>query len=72
MNDGAPAFPSTDLVAGDERGMSLRDYFAAHALIGEYIREAAGIATECGPYSGRAANAYAQAEAMIARKTGQT
>lgn len=34
--DGGPAFPTTDtIVHVGDKGMSLRDYFAAQALIGQ-------------------------------------
>jgi hypothetical protein len=70
MNDGGPAFPIEGRsVDGNDyaihHGMSLRDFFAAAALIGEMMREATGKTNECGPYSGRAWNAYATADAML-------
>ena len=76
-DDGA-AFPSTRRrerqmfeCVNPINGMSLRDYFASIAMLGEMIRESAGKANECGPYSGRAWNAYNQADAMLKERDSQ-
>jgi len=42
INDGGPAFPVADTIHWDgHNGMTLRDYFAAHALITKLRKERA-------------------------------
>lgn len=71
INTGGPAFPtdeaSQNLVAGVHfEGMTIRDYFAAKALVGFLVDKPNA---DRWP-EGYAANAYMQADAMIhARKT---
>ena len=69
-NTGGPAFPQADPVAnefnnkyGTDRGMTLRDYFAAKAMQGAII----GCASrgEVGLYSDWAGFAYEMADAML-------
>lgn len=76
INDGGPAFPVIWQNAGPDLGMSLRDYFAAQALVGigtwspmgqpdgTPIRHPVSL---CNPatQADRAAWAYAQADAML-------
>lgn len=63
--DGGPAFPSVDLIAGDERGMTIRDYFAAQALNG-FLAANARFADNDSPDSHAfAVAAYRVADAMI-------
>ena len=80
--DGGAAFPQPGVIHFDRErqmfecvnpinGMSLRDYFASITMLGEMIRESAGKANECGPYSGRAWNAYNQADAMLKERDSQ-
>jgi len=37
--DGGPAFPLSTLYSSEQSGMTLRDYFAAQALVGLLIRD---------------------------------
>ena len=67
INDGGPAFPANHLhLPPDEHGMTLRDYFAAQALM--------GLMASRNPNSPRfhpsddAAYVYAVADAMIAAR----
>jgi len=75
-NDGGPAFPSSnDIVIGDvgtsgHSGMSLRDYFAAKAMVGHLANPSTtnhpsftrdGLAAEC----------YQMADAMLAACEGK-
>ena len=63
-NDGGPAFPVTDLGVHGHGGMSLRDWFAGKALVGEIMyqglegRETAHIA----------GMVYEMADAMLAAR----
>ena len=70
QNDGGPAFPSEepsfverDDILGYNRGMSLRDYFAAKAVQG-LLAQSCGTALESDPSRG-AQYAYAIADAML-------
>lgn len=74
-NDGGAAFPREDYQSHDapgQRGMTLRDYFAGHAL--------AGLCAAMRDYSPSrlihetttADDAYALADAMIARREQQS
>ena len=65
-NSGGPAFPVLDYITPDRmafsaQGMTLRDYFAAKALIG--WRESSGTT-----YAQDAEAAYAMADAMLAER----
>lgn len=58
--DGGPAFP--DICAGANRsGMTLRDYFAAHAMA----------FCSAGTPEARARQAYEMADAMLAAREGK-
>jgi hypothetical protein len=70
VHDGGPAFPSVDIdddgnkVAwSQERGMTLRDYFAAAAISGLIQRHRADVA-----WADVAPAAYKIADAMIAHR----
>ena len=79
MDDGGPVFPHLTYsdIAGvptvtnlDRPGMSLRDWFAGQALIGQVIRqELAWVAASSGPgclvETVMARRAYNQADAML-------
>lgn len=86
-DDGGPAFPASipivhnddqgkDYLHYEEAGMSLRDYFAAHAPISEPVAEAAALITgeqktkRYGDVYCRllAEHAYRYADAMIAER----
>lgn len=64
--DGGPAFPSTDYCdekpIGSSGGMSLRDYFAAHAIIGCGRWPGVGVGQD---FTHAAAFAYSIADAML-------
>ncbi len=66
INDGGPAFP-----IGDQSlhplmiGMSLRDYFAAHAMIALHCSDERGGAWEDSNADWCAKNAYKLADAML-------
>lgn len=74
-DEGGPAFPFR-LLPDDEStyfGMSLRDYFAAKALVGLYSMVATGAhgVSETDVEGGLAQQAYAMADAMLkARDAG--
>lgn len=62
VNDGGPAFPCpTDNEYGRDFGMSLRDYFAAQAMIGEI----GAIGLEESDEDEIAARCYTMADAML-------
>ena len=70
--DGGPAFPTTEYLDGSpvgiSGGLSLRDYFAAQALIGfftQYPREHGVAHTEAPKL---AADCYVMADAMLAER----
>jgi hypothetical protein len=69
-DDGGPAFPTPEGTYFAVRGMSLRDYFAAHAMAA-YIAESYAGARDTGhdgclwDLSDVAAFAFDQAEAML-------
>ena len=79
MNNGGPAFPkpcdecshdASDCYQVAQEGMSLRDWFAGQALIGQVIRqELAWVAASSGPgclvETVMARRAYDQADAML-------
>ncbi len=65
-DDGGPAFPVADLSKPQYPGMSLRDHFAGRC-IGAIITTATMQHTPAG-YDFAAAQAYAQADAMIVWK----
>ena len=61
MEDGGPAFPQNDVGGNNSNndvGMTLRDYFAAHALSGL-------VANRESPEAYVARTAYAYADAML-------
>lgn len=63
--DGGPAFPHTDSMdAATRLGMSLRDYFAAKAMVG-LMTMCAGKAQDLGGADDCARLAYEQADAML-------
>ena len=66
--DGGPAFPvETKYPTGSFKGMSLRDYFAAHAMI-SFMQPGQGV-IGVNMYEYRVAEqAYAIADAMIAER----
>jgi hypothetical protein len=75
MSTGGPAFPVPEvLTAGgqiktaDGAGMTLRDYFAAQALIGLLSKPATGNAVMQNPQQRLAEHAYSYADAMIAAR----
>lgn len=77
IKDGGPAFPTVaDGGCGPWPGMSLRDYFAAKALVAMFAMEAnPRVGTEVEPYNARfnamiAAQAYALADTMLAARKG--
>jgi hypothetical protein len=61
MNDGGPAFPEHSVHL--QKGMSLRDYFAAHALHNLRMNEPAY------EWAKLAEQAYKYADAMLAART---
>lgn len=67
IDDGGPAFPTPDFHLAHERGMSLRDYFAAAALTGLLAHERYGSESP----SKLADYAYDQADMMLARRGAQ-
>jgi hypothetical protein len=71
MKDGGPAFPvpaelCQDLTVQEQRGMTLRDYFAAKAMQGMLAND-----IECGPEQVPiiVASAYILADAMIQERS---
>jgi hypothetical protein len=71
MKDGGPAFPvpaelCQDLTVQEQRGMTLRDYFAAKAMQGMLAND-----IECGPEQVPiiVASAYVLADAMLAERS---
>lgn len=71
MKDGGPAFPAhPNGVAGDD-GMSLRDYFAAHALAGLMSCKFPGKG-ESGWQELVAWDAYSIADAMLTERAKAT
>lgn len=64
IDDGGPAFPTPDFHLAHERGMSLRDYFAAAALTGLLAHERYGSESP----NKLADYAYDQADMMLARR----
>lgn len=60
MDNGGPAFPATQPIAASERGMTLRDYFAAKAMQGILSHEG-----EWNPISRLADFSYEIADAML-------
>jgi hypothetical protein len=71
MKDGGPAFPvpaelCQDLTVQEQRGMTLRDYFAAKAMQGMLAND-----IECGPEQVPiiVASAYVMADAMLAERS---
>lgn len=79
-NDGGPAFPHhEDGLSGTSPGMTLRDYFAAHAMrpqvmfprsLWQAVRWALGLPymPSCFSEASAAASAYQQADAMLAAR----
>jgi len=73
-NDGCAAFPHGDIEIGPnvahwgERGMTLRDYFAAAALQG-YLASFAGLEIGSPQVAGIAESAYDYADAMLAERS---
>jgi hypothetical protein len=78
IKDGGPAFPREADEAPDQRGMSLRDYFAAKALVAEIMTTCSDATPESAEDAVRAArkagltitehlaqNAYTWADAML-------
>lgn len=75
-DDGGPAFPMVNEL-GDlhHPGMTLRDYFAGHALAGEMVASTAGCWRNDTPQEHlveRAKLLYRMAEAMIEARKGTT
>ena len=74
-NDGGPAFPLTPFYSNDvngydqvpEPGMTLRDYFAAHALAG--LMASRHTDEE---HTDRAMMAYAASDAMLAERSNES
>ena len=76
MKNGGPAFPSEDTMNGGESGMSLRDYFAAHALpaMVAIVNRSSTLHPDATPaevYAKAAEHAYAMADAMLAERAGE-
>ena len=70
-DDGGPAFPVLYGQTNGADGMTLRDWFAGHALAGECAAQETAI---CGTSAARelAVRCYAMADAMLAaRKDGR-
>lgn len=74
MNDGGPAFPKQPIyympdgtsIVSEQGGMSLRDYFAAKALVGlGGPSHLSNIDSRDIAYKGWAQNAYLVADAML-------
>lgn len=61
-DDGGPAFPMSSVDGYEQTGMTLRDWFAGHALAG-LCASASGIGI---PSDEMAGIAYSRADAMIA------
>lgn len=73
INDGGPAFPNTQDASkwgSWDTGMSLRDYFAAKAMLGIYTMVAGSAHTVSSgqPEQDIALQAYAMADAMLAER----
>ena len=67
-NDGGPAFPQNDATVNrinNHDGMSLRDYFAGQALVGQLAGRASGVAFDADM---AATCAYLFADAMLAAR----
>lgn len=67
-NDGGPAFPQNDATVNrinNLDGMSLRDYFAARALVGMLANHDCG-----GSFDAFARDAYRYADAMLKARGG--
>lgn len=65
-NDGGPAFPAcNEANVNETMGMTLRDYFAGQALAGMLATDVPGCITRADV----AAEAYLQADAMLAART---
>lgn len=73
-NDGGPAFPlqrnhsNGDAIYAKGDGMSLRDYFAATALIG-ILPRAFNVMTTAAMVADIASDAYIMADAMLAERS---
>lgn len=63
-NDGGPAFPVQDAASWQAHGMTLRDYFAAKAMLGLMHWDA----LPAGDFPHAAAEAYELADAMLAQR----
>ncbi len=65
-DDGGPAFPVTEFCADEDRGMTLRDYFAGRIISAMIVRDdPIGSDTTI---QGFAADAYYQADAMLVER----
>jgi hypothetical protein len=69
IEDGGAAFPNDLGYGGGRRGMSLRDFFAAHALTGMLANTSLGQMPRDGTDTRYAIVAYEIADAMIAQRT---
>lgn len=70
MDTGGPAFPAPELHP-QAVGVTALDFFAAHALAGLLAAEAGCMipgSPNCDSYEKTAANAYYQAQCMLAQK----
>jgi hypothetical protein len=71
INDGGPAFPSTnnvrvgDCMTGGHAGMTLRDYFAAKAMVMKFGETGTSITVD-----DMAVRCYAMADAMLKARGG--
>ncbi len=72
VNDGGPAFPRPgDEYDAPQPGMSLRDWFAGQALVGELIwqnERSIAHGTNCLDATGTAYRCYAVADSMLAAR----
>lgn len=67
QNDGGPAFPGPESHGDDHEGMSLRDYFAAQAIVAAAHADTA-LSRDDEEAQKVAKRAYALADAMIAER----
>jgi len=80
--DGGPAFPYGDYNNGGEAGMTLRDWFAGQALVGELASSSTAESCEATACAARrmgrtiehhiACNCYMLADAMLAARARAT
>lgn len=72
IDGGGQAFPRADGQGRHVPGMSLRDFFAAHALVGQLAESAHPQSPGLGNFNLLAQRSYEIADAMLAARTTQT